>query len=173
MAALPSAICTDPARWQNPDPGYAACLALVGGAVNTGSEDVANSITNIATRSPVLLACIISGDPQHICVLNSPRKFVPDPLNANAYDDQIVCLCGNDLDAAHPVALSAANAFSRVNDTPCFSTDAITGANGFAGGNTRSGPHNDGDANTDNIRARRITLLPFSAAGPFLTTRSN
>ena len=105
MAALLSAIHTDPARWQNPDPGCAACLALVGGAVNIGSEDVANSITNIATHSPVLLACIISGDPQHICVLNSPRKFVPDPLNANAHDDQVVCLCGNDLDAALPCGI--------------------------------------------------------------------
>ena len=173
MAALLSTIYTDPARWQNPDPGYAACLAVVGGGVNTGSEDVANSISNIATRSPVLLACIITGDPEHIYVLNSPRKFVPDPLHGNAYDDHIVCLCGNDLDAAYPVVLSAANAFSRVNNTACLNIATITGANGFAGGTTRSGPHNDGDANTDNIRARRVTMLPFSAAGPCLTTRSD
>ena len=83
MAALTSTIYMDPARWQNPDPGYAAGLAVVGGAVNTGSEDVANSTSNIATRSPVLLACIVSGDPEHICALNSPRKFIPDPLNGN------------------------------------------------------------------------------------------
>ena len=49
MAALTSTIYTDPAPWQNPDPGYAACPAVVGGGVNTGSEDVANSISNIAT----------------------------------------------------------------------------------------------------------------------------
>ena len=90
MAALPSTIYTDPARWQNPNPGHAACLAVVGGAVNTGSEDVANSISNIATRSPVLLACIVSGDPEHVCALKSPRKFIPNPVNGNAHDDQIV-----------------------------------------------------------------------------------
>ena len=136
MAALTSTIYTDPARWQNPDPGYAACLAVVGGGVNTGSEDVANSISNIATRSPVLLAYVITGDPECICVLNSPRKFIPDPLNANDYDDQIACLCGNNLDASYPVVLSATNAFSCVNNTACFNTDTITGANGFAGGAT-------------------------------------
>ena len=81
MAALTSTIYTDPARWQNPNPGYAACLAVVGGGVNTGSEDVANSISNIATRSPVLLACIITGDPEYIYVLNSSANWTTSANN--------------------------------------------------------------------------------------------
>ena len=46
MAALTSTIYTDPARWQTPDPGHAACLAVVGGGVNTGSQTKYSSVEN-------------------------------------------------------------------------------------------------------------------------------
>ena len=89
MATLLSTIYTTAGSWLSHNPGYAACQALVGNAVGTGSEGVATAITNIAVCSPVLLTCVMTDDPDHIYVVHSPRKFIPDPLKANTYDNML------------------------------------------------------------------------------------
>ena len=67
---------------------------------------------------------------------------------------------------------SPSQAFARIGNTACHNIATITGPAGFGAGVNRSGPHNDGDANTDTIQVRCVILLPFSSAGPFLSTRS-
>ena len=86
--------------------------------------------------------------------------------------NDVVCLCGNDLDTSCPIVLPAGQAFARIGNTACHNITTITGPAGFGAGVNCSGPHNDGDANTDTIRVRRVILLPFSSAGPFLSARS-
>ena len=151
MATLISTVYTRAEPWLSFDPGYAQCQALVGNTVGTGSDGVATAITNIAVRSPVLLACVITDDPEHIYVVYSPRKFIPDPLNANTYDNDVVCLCGNDLDTSYPIVLPSGQAFARIGNSPCHDIATITGPAGFGAGINCFGPHNDGDPNTDTI----------------------
>ena len=128
----------------------------------------------MATRSPVVLGFLLDGDPGFIHVGHSPHIFNPDPANATTYDSHIVVLVGNDLNTTVPVVLSNQH-FTRPAQTPGFNIATITGAQGFSA-NPRvphSGPHNDGDVNTEGLRSRRILLLPYEAGPRLLSTRAD
>ena len=117
-------------RWDDPDPDYQALLANhVGGAAATTSAACSRSILNIAQHSPVALAILISGDTDAVHVVHSPTRFPGDPLAPTPYDDKVVVLCGNDLQASVPLVLPDA-AFNRVGPETCYTYEYMIGVNG-------------------------------------------
>ena len=162
------------ANWEQPNPDYLVHLNTVGAGNASNTTVVSLAISNMATRSPVVLGFILEGDPGFVHIGHSPHIFNPDPTNATTYDSHIVVLVGNDLNTTVPVVLSNQH-FTRIVPTPAFNIATITGAQGF-GANPpvlHTGPHQDGAANTDALRSRRILLLPYEAGPRLLSTRAD
>ena len=159
-------------RWDDPDPDYLALLANhVGGAAATTAAACSRSILNVAQRSPVALAILISGDINAIHVVHSPTRFPGDPLAPTPYDDKVVVLCGNDLQASVPLVLPD-TAFSLVGPETCYTYEYMIGVNGHgaAPATVRFGPVPLGDPHAGAVSARKVMLLPFEAADDLVTT---
>ena len=117
-------------RWDEPDPDYLALLANhVGGAAVTAHGACSLAILNVAQRSPVVLAILINGNTDAVHVVHSSSRFPGDPLNPTPYDNQVVVLCGNDLQASVPLVLPD-SAFDRVGPETCYSYKYMIGVNG-------------------------------------------
>ena len=76
-AANISDLFNNPAKWTNHAPEHANILALVGNGAATNRADTSRHITNLATRSPVVLAFVLAGDEDRIYVGHSPLCSPP------------------------------------------------------------------------------------------------
>ena len=161
--------------WDQHDPDHGVLMGVVGGGAATNQTDTARHIVNTATRSPTMVAFILTGDEDHIHVGYNPTFYPAEVGNATPFDDLAVVFVGNNLVTATPVVLPA-EAFARIANTRCKTIDAITGPLGHGAGPpavTRSGPHGAAEANTDEVRCRRAFLLPANRVHDALTTQAD
>ena len=159
-------------RWDEPEPDYLTLLTNhVGGAVATAHAACSLALLNVAQRSPVVLALMITGDTEAVHVVHSPTCFPGDPLNPTPYDDQVVVLCGNDLQASVPLVLPDA-AFDRVGPETIYSYEYMIGVNGhgMAPATVRFAPPAIREVQASLVTARGVMLLPFKAANDLVTT---
>ena len=170
-----STLLGDAAQWDNPDPYYTLLMTKVGHAdhadcLNSNSSAVLT--VNLAQRSPVAIAFIVEGDDDHVHVGHSPSIYPADPSNASPYDNLVVVLVGDDVNSAIPVVLPAIS-FARVPDLLTLDFDQVIGAAGFGAAPPvfRFGPHPAGTANTTQLRARRVCLMPCSMAAQAVSTQ--
>ena len=166
----------DAAHWTEHRPNYVGLHdAFAHNAPNNpNARQVSNNICGISNASPTALAIVIQGSEDYIYIVTSPSVYHADPLNATAFDDNIVVLNGNDLGTAIPLVLPQ-EAFQLTNNTRCLTLAEITGVNGHGAAppTSRHGPHAPGTANTEEIRYRRALLLPAQDAALALTTSPN
>ena len=120
----------DPDNWTHPDPDYTAFLTMAAGAdSNYDHNQCAQAILNMSTRSPICLALILAGNTDHVHIVHLPSIYPSNPTATTIYDDRVVVLVGNDLQASVPLVLPA-EAFERTAATRCYTTDFIIGVNG-------------------------------------------
>ena len=121
----------DPDNWTHLDTDYTGFLTLAAGAdSNYDRNQCAQAIINMSTRSPVCLALILTGNPDNIHVVHLPSFYPGNPTATMIYDDRVVVLMGNDLQASVPLVLPP-QAFERTAATRCYNTDFIIGVMGM------------------------------------------
>ena len=169
-AAAPSTLASDLYReagnWENFNPDYNAITTAINGAANRNI--VARQLLNLSTRTPVAIATVLTGMPDHIFVLHSPSVYPEDLTNATAFDNHMVFLLGNDLRNSIPIVLD--DSLGQAVNARAHTRDHILGPN-LMGANPpvmRAGPHGAGTADTNELTMRRILLLPPSQAHAFL-----
>ncbi len=162
MANLFTDILLEDTHWANPDADYATLLTTLGGGSGGDRNLVQAGVLGTAVNSPVGLAFVLAGDPDHVYVGYEPMLYPGDLTAATVYDNQVAVLVGNDLDAASLLSLPP-DAFGRCNDTHCQSLDYLRGAEGFAHPAAAVFRHaipGVGDPDVTDLRDRRAMLLP-------------
>ena len=177
-AALPSPkfsdLLVDPDRWDASNPAYDEILAVVGAGAATNSANTARAVVNLSIRSPVAIAFVITGDEDHIHVGHTPTLFPQDITSNTPYDNNVVVLVGDKVDACVPLVLPDA-AFQRTAAFRAFDVATIIGPTGHGAAPAvwRTGPHAPTTADTSEIRARRAMVLPCDAAGTAVSTHED
>ena len=107
-----------------------------------------------------MIATILEGDADHVHVLHSLSKFPGSVTNPTAYDDLVVGVLGDGIDASALVALPD-EAFGRITAVWALQSNVIVGNTGHlqAPPRLRLGPHAPNTPDTDEIRARRAFLM--------------
>ena len=125
-----------------------------------------DGLAQLATRTPVVLAFVSDAECDHIYVAHSITLFPTDVTDPTAMDNLAVGLVGDRLDYAVPVVFPQPF-FSVCPATHCLNVAAIQGAAGHGAAVPvfRQGPHAAGEADTNELRARRAVLLPPHLAG--------
>jgi hypothetical protein len=153
-------------------PAYNSILNVIGPDSNTnGGATCKTAILNLAQRSPITVAFVLEGDPEHIQVGHTLSPFSNDPLRASPYDDHVIVFVGDDLASSTPVLLPN-DAFSRTADLTVYNTAHMTGVNGHgtaSGAVVRFDHQTSGTQNTDNYRTRRVMVLPPDESSDFLS----
>jgi hypothetical protein len=168
---LISALYADGTKWIEAAPAYDSILNVVGPDTNSNAATVKTTILNMAQRSPITVAFILEGDPEHIQVGHTLCAFSNDPLCASPYDDHVIAFVGDDLASAAPVLLPN-DSFSRTAKLIIYNTAHMTGVNGHgtAGGAVvRFDQQASGTQNTDDFCARRVMVLPPDESSDFLS----
>ena len=181
MAAPPplfSTLYDDPTKWDEPTPDYGALIALMGGVAGTAHgapalfdrNQTMTGLTNLASRSPTLVAFCPADDNDYIYVGHTLSMYPTDPLAPLAFDGHVIAIVGDDPNSCQPVALPP-NAFART-DVRAKTVDVIRGPTGFAAAPPvmRLGPHAAGTADTNNLSVRPVMLIPTRALPDILTT---
>ena len=172
MAApgLFSDLVADAALWDAHRPDYGTLLGAVGGAAPADRAACQRSLCNIAQRTPSALAFVIQGDGDAIHVGIGLSIFPADPAHNTPYDDHMTLLNGNDINNAVPIVLPD-SAFTRTGVIRCSSTAVLSGGtmHGAAPVVYRNGPHAGGAPDTDDLRVRKVMLLPPEAAERLLS----
>ena len=177
-AAVPtqhSLVLGDPDFWEDPNPDYLALSNIVSGAATSNQNETLAAIINSAARSPVAVIFTITGERDYLYVGHTPTVFPADLSRATAFDGLMVVLVGDENSAVMPVVLPTV-AFQRLAATRCLDIAGVVGANGFAnagGAVIHQGPHAATVADTAEIRARPVALLPTEMAGPAVENAVN
>jgi hypothetical protein len=163
------ALYADNTKWIEAAPAYDSILNVVGPDTNSNAATVKTAILNMAQRSPITVAFILEGDPNHIQAGHTLCAFSNDPLRASPYDDHVIAFVGDDLASAAPILLPN-DSFSRTADLTVYNTAHMTGVSGHgtAGGAVVRFDHQaSGTQNTD---ARHVMVLPVDLTGllPFI-----
>ena len=95
-APLFSTLFGDASLWTSPDPAYPDVANLTDGNSTRNRNDVRQTISNLAARSPAVLAFTLDSEPDHIYVGHSPTFYPADLSHAAPFDDQLVVLVGDD-----------------------------------------------------------------------------
>ena len=165
-----SALYADDTKWVDANPNWTQVLGLVGPAAATNASDAKKAILNMAQRSPVAIAFVLTGDPEHIQVGHTLSTFTNNPLSNSPYDDNLIVFVGDDFASAAPVLLPA-DSFNRPAAFAAYNVTYMTGANGH--GNPAPVHRFDhqaiGTADTDELRCRRAMILPCEDASDFLS----
>ena len=178
LPALPSrysVLLANAGLWDDPHPDYTLLTAVVGGAAATDQNATAHAFINTGVRSPVAMAFIIDGEADRVYIGHTPTVFPADISNPSGYDGLVTVLVGDDDAAVIPVVLPTA-AFGRRTDVRCLRIDAIVGPGGFGAAAApviHQGPHPAGTADTDQLRARNVALLPSGVAAEAVEHASN
>ena len=163
------------ARWTDASPDYVGLLATAGGGIATPSPDVSTGLVNLATRSPVVLAFIMDSDPDYIYVGHSPTRFPGDLTDPQPFDNDTVVLVGDQDASIVPIVLPN-NAFARLpSNVTCHTAAVIRGPAMHAAATValRSGAHATGDADTNDLRLRKVMLLPTEIATAAISASPN
>ena len=171
-----STLYADDTKWIEANPSYTEILDVVGAGANNNSNTCKTAILNLAQRSPLTVAFILNGDPDHIHVGHTITAFTNDPLRACPYDDHVVVFVGDDLASAAPVLLPTDSFARTAADVAAFNTAHMTGVNGHgtAGGAVFRFDHQaSGTQNTDDIRARKVMVLPCDESADFLSRQGS
>ena len=168
MATLQvSDFCANAANWTNANPNCATILGTAGGAPGTGDQtEAACAIVNLAPLSPTVVAFVVEGEEDCVCVGHTPTSCPQDLGAPCAFNNRVVALVGNDLQASTPVVLPTA-AFQRPAAFRASTKAVIVGGTMCSAGPPpllHSGPHAGGAADTNELTIRRAMLLPPSAA---------
>ena len=110
---LYSNIFRDPAQWRNPTPDYTTIVGVLGGGAGTDQNAAARAVVNMAAQAPVVFAMSIEGSGDYVYIGHSATAFPRDLTETTPYDNHVVMLTGNNIDAAVPIVLSLA-AFVRL-----------------------------------------------------------
>ncbi len=159
----------EPGHWDQHAPTTASIVGAVGEASGSNNLETMARMCNIALRSPVAVAFMLAGDTDHIYVGSNPTIFPPDPLEATAYDGNMVVLLGNNLQTATPVVLGA-NHFVRSIEVHCHTADELVRQHNAGVPVIRTGPHANGAADTSGIHTRPAFCLPPDRASEFVLT---
>ena len=169
--ALFSTLASNAGLWPNHDPPYADIMAALGSGTASRNEAM-SGVVGLATRTPIVVAFVITGDEDHVYVGHSPMTFPTDPLATTPFDGRVVVLVGDDVGSAVPMVLPPEH-FGRSDERLTLTHDTILGPTGHGAAPPvyRSGPHAGGTANTTNLRARRVLVLPPQMSATALTTQ--
>jgi hypothetical protein len=77
---LVSALYADDTKWIEAAPAYDSILNVIGPATNANAATCKTAILNLAQRSPITVAFILKGDPDHIQVGHTLSPFSNDPF---------------------------------------------------------------------------------------------
>ena len=105
---LYSNIFRDATQWRNPNPDYATTLGVLGGNAATDQNGAARAVVNMAAQAPVVFAMSLEGSGDYIYVGHSATVFPQDVTETTPYDNQVVMLTGNNINAAVPIVLPPA-----------------------------------------------------------------
>jgi hypothetical protein len=160
-----SDLLADPSQWDEHRPDHAALMGVVGAGAGADAIATKTAVINTASRSPVVLAFMLTGDDNHIYVGHTPTVFPADVLAATPFDNLTILLIGNDLQRVTPVVLPN-ELFQRCQEIRVFNTGHMTGAAGHSAAPAvfRFDAAGAGDAEAGEIRARRFFLLPADRA---------
>lgn len=173
---LYSNIFRDPSQWRNPNPDYTTIVGVLGGGAGTDQNAAARAAVNMAAQAPVVFAMSIEGSGDYVYVGHSATTFPQDLTETTPYDNHVVMLTGNNVDAAVPIVLPPA-AFARLGGNS--RTHTLTGITGAAGHGHptaavyRTGPHGNGVPDTHEHRLRRVMIMPPTMAERALTLSAN
>ena len=92
-STLYSDIASDPAHWTEHAPDHAGLLAFVGGGATTARGAVQTHLTNLNTRSPTLLAFVLSQDPDHIHIGYGPAAYPAPVRQSEKHELSLYFLC--------------------------------------------------------------------------------
>ena len=114
---------------------------------------------------------MIQGDDDAIYVGFGLSRFPADPAHATPFDDHMTLLNGDDINNSVPIVLPD-DGFTRTNATRCSTTDVLRGVTMHGAGPPvlRNGPHAGGAADTDQLRVRKVMLMPPAASQRLLDT---
>ena len=179
MAAAPpqfSDLLNDTTKWISADPTYAAFLPSVGHqdtAAGITADGFKSALVNIAHRSPVAVAFVMTGDEDHIYVGHSPRIYPTDMTNTSPMDGLLVLLVGDDPNSCTPVVIPDA-ALTRTAQIRCLDIPTIVGATGHGATPPifRAGPHAAAAA-PDRMGIQRIMLFPCADAARAVSTHKD
>jgi hypothetical protein len=168
---LVSALYTDDTKWIEAAPAYDSILNVIGPASNANTATCKTTILNLAQRSPITIAFILKGDPEHIQVGHTLSPFSNDPLRASPYNDHVIVFVGDDLTSAAPVLLPN-DSFSQTTDLTIYNMAHMTGVNGHGTVSRVVVCFNhqaSGTQNTDDYRTQRVMVLPPDESANFLS----
>ena len=166
-----SDLVADAGLWDAHRPDYAVLLNAVGGASAADRAACQRSLVNISQRTPAVVAFVIQGDDDAIHVGFGLSLFPADPAHATPFDDHMTLLNGDDINNSVPIVLPD-DGFTRINATRCSTTAVLRGVTmqGAAPPVLRNGPHAGGAADTDQLRVRKVMLMPPAASQRLLDT---
>jgi hypothetical protein len=171
---LTSALYTDNTKWVEAtwSPAYDDILNVVGPTTKANASSCKAAILNLAQRSPITVAFILEGDPDHVQVGHTLTAFSNDPLRASPYNNHVIAFVGDNLSSTAPVLLLPNNSFACTADLTVFSTAHMTGVNrhGTPGGAVlRFDYQASGTQNTDDYRTHQVMVLPCDESADFLS----
>jgi hypothetical protein len=77
---LVSALYADDTKWIEAAPAYDSLLNVIGPDTNANAATCKTAILNLAQQSPITIAFILEGDPEHIQIGHTLSPFSNDPL---------------------------------------------------------------------------------------------
>ena len=150
------------AAWTDHAPVYDDLMTTLGHAAATSQANAQQGFHNLATRSPVAIAVVLTGDEDHIQICHSPCLYPQDITNpVGTLDNQMVVLTGVSTDLCTAVVLEN-SAWGRIGGSRCHDLGTITGPTGHqaAPAVLRTGPHDIAVATATLLQVRRAHLLP-------------
>ncbi len=170
-----SALYDDLSKWEAPVPEYNVLTGQYGaGAGATAAAVCRDGLAQTATRFPITVAFVTDSDLDGIYVAHSLSVYPVDINSPTALDGLLVGLLGDRPASAVPVVFPAA--FFAVTAAAAANTLAeLKGANGHGAAVPvfRTGPFASGDANTDDLVARPVMVLPPDLSALALRTAPN
>ena len=117
-----STLYADASKWDEHRPDHTAILNSLGGRVAVGRDKVEQMYLNMATRSPTVVAFVITGSEDFIHIGHTMTQFPQDLVNPVPFGDNSVVLVGDLIDAAVPIILPG-DMFARLSLTHCKTSD--------------------------------------------------
>ena len=162
MPSLYSDIIDNDAHWAQPNLDHAAALGVVGIASAANADATRLALTNLSVRTPTVLVFMLENEPDSIYCGYNPTLYPADLGTVTPFNNKMVLFVGDDLNSAIPVVFEN-TATHRSNAGAAYNMTHITGPNGH-GANPAPILRFDhvavGTAETDEIRARPLFLLP-------------
>ena len=150
--------------WEAPNADYVAINASLGPDSALNRTQAATGIANLSSRTPIVVAFLLSANPERIYLGHTVAIYPGDPLATTPVDSSFTVLVGSQAESC--IALALHDDATRINAAPVATiADIVAGHQA----NNRITLRVPFGLSQDVANVRRVLLLPPTVSGPLLT----